>query len=127
MNLLRQIPSSLIWLAGLLASLIGILGVFNPACAVIAGVLTAIIITIQFVTQGNTTIRFQVGDWKKIGSSYEFSTGGRHGKGRKPNVTVYIPTSSGGFEKIECDIETRQSGEIFIGATRPFEGEVRIS
>jgi hypothetical protein len=57
MNLLRRIPSIIIWLIGIVAALLGIAGVFSFWYAVVAGVLTAIVVTVQYMTRGNTPPR----------------------------------------------------------------------
>lgn len=127
MNLLRRIPSVLIWLLGIAAALLSIVGAFSRWYIVLAGVLTAVVVTVQFKTQGNTTIAFTIEDWRETSDSFEFCAGRHHGKGAHPNVKVYTPSVNGGYEEIFCDVRTLESGEVRIGAATPFEGEVRIS
>jgi hypothetical protein len=126
MNLLRRIPV-LIMLLGLVAALLSILGTFLRWCAVVAGMLTAIVVIVQFKAQGNTTIQFATGDWQKIEDSFQFSAGRYHGKGLHPNVAVFQPSGDGGYKEVFCDVQTLESGEVLIEATTPFTGEVRIS
>jgi hypothetical protein len=127
MSLLRRIPPKVVWLVGIVAALLGIFGAYSPWYAVIAGVLTAIVVTIQYMTQGNTSIPFDIADWRQNDESFEFSAGRYHGKGARPNVSVYMPTPDGAYEEVECAVRTLKSGEIVVGVSAPFAGEVRIS
>jgi hypothetical protein len=80
-NTLRHIPPVLVWVAGLAVACLSVLGLLWRWCAVIAGVLTLLVVTVQYKNQGNTTINFRSGNWVKEGAEYRFSAGRHHGKG----------------------------------------------
>jgi hypothetical protein len=88
MNMLRRIPPILIWIGGIMVAFLSIVGLIWRWCAVVAGVLTILVVTVQYRNQGSTAIAFRAQDWVKEKDSYRFSTGRQHGKGRKPNVVV---------------------------------------
>ena len=100
MNLLKKIPPALILLLGLVAALLSIAGAFLRWCAIVAGALTAVVVIVQFKTQANKTIHFTSNDWRENGDSFQYSAGYRHGKGRHPNVAVYMPSDNGGYEEV---------------------------
>lgn len=127
MNQLRRIPSVFVWAIGILAAILSIVGVLWPWCAVLAGLLTIVIVSVQYKTQGSITVKFTTSDWTPSGDDFQFSAGRHHGKGRKPSATVYMPLATGGYEEVVCDVHTFETGEVVIHAARPFEGEVRIN
>ncbi|MGA9693595.1 MAG: hypothetical protein WBR33_19545 [Pseudonocardiaceae bacterium] len=126
MNTLRRIPPVIILLVGLVAAALSIGGVIWPWCSVAAGILTIVVVSVQYKTQGSTIVSFTTDDWKKEGASFLFSAGQQHGKGSKPVASVYMPLSGGGYEEVICDVHTLESGEVILGAGSPFNGEVRI-
>lgn len=127
MNKLRSIPPILVWTGGVIVALLSILGAFLPWCAVVAGLLTILIVTVQYRNQGSTAVAFKVQDWVKGKDSYQFTAGLQHGKGKKPNVAVYERASHGGYEEVFCDVKTLESGDVLLYVSTAFDGEVRIS
>jgi hypothetical protein len=50
-----------------------------------------------------------------------------HNKGKTPaSTTVYMPTDSGGYEKVDGDVDVTESGTVRVWVTKPFSGRVVI-
>lgn len=129
MSFLKRIPPVLTFAIGLLAAAASIVGAFFPDFPVWAasgGVLTLIVVTMQYSATGPAVVSFSEVDWRAHGEGYRFATGTRHGKGRQPVVSVYMPLPAGGYEEVVCDVHTLDSGEIVLSASKPFAGQVRI-
>jgi hypothetical protein len=124
---IRRTPALVFLVVGLLAAALSIFGDFWKWPALAGGVVSAVLFIAQYVRQGNVAVKFTVNDWVKKGGTFEFLAGRYHGKGKIPKVTVYIPSLEGGYEEVVCDIRTLESGEVIIGAGKPFVGQVRIS
>jgi hypothetical protein len=51
-----------VWLVGLLVAALGIIGIFWPWCAIAAGLLTLMVVTVQYKTQGSVAVTFTASD-----------------------------------------------------------------
>ena len=83
---------------------------------------------LQYKSSRSYQLPFHKGDWAKSPSG-EYTlvvSRAKHRKGAHPTATVYERSLQVGFQKVMCDIDVNERGDITLRGTPPDEGKIVV-